>query len=198
MRRAKGFAVCPVTISEAIRAQYEGQLEVNKMSDIKILSDKQISTMIDNYRRAEKSEGGVFTLAELLIEQSQRIDSGQPPRAIVDAICRLSRESDDGLTSYKSIWTEFYPDKDFVGNSTQKIVGKMLGSAAGYCAHNGLPALTTLVVPHNTRQLTDKAMENIHLGWQEFGRDVGSQDPRTFCEAEVIKAKELAQTWVVP
>lgn len=167
------------------------------MSDIKLLSDKQVNTMIENYRRAGKAEGGVFSLAELLMEQSQRIDSGQTPQAIVDAICRLSRESDDGLTSYKSIWAEFYPDKDFVGNATQKIVGKMLGSAAGYCAINGLPALTTLVVPHNTRKLTDKAMENIHMAWQEFGRHVDTQDPRDFCEAEVMKAKELAKTWKV-
>ncbi len=165
------------------------------MADINSLSDKQIKVMIANYRRLSRVDGGIFSLSELLVEQSKRIPAEQTPREIVDAICRISRESIDGLTSYKVIFSYFYPERNFVGHACLKLVGNMLGIASGYCAANCLPALTTLVVPDKTRQLTQKAMENIHTGWQEFGRTVETSDARAFCEAEVIKARELAKTW---
>ena len=165
------------------------------MPDVKTLSDKQLKVWIANYRNSGVNAGGNFSLAELLIEQGLRIDTGHDPRKIIDVICTISRHSEDGLTSYKAIWEEFYPGEKFIGNGSQKRVGKILGVAAAFCASNGFPALTTLVVPHDSRKITDLAIENIYNAWIEFGQDVEGLNSRAFYEKQLQKSKEFAQRY---
>lgn len=155
------------------------------------LSDRQLAAMIANYRTRGVSEGGRWSLSELLLEERRRTPTAFPPREVASAIIRLSKGSPDGLASYHDIWREFLPDREWKGNAPRKIMADALYRAIGYCVDYDLPILTVLVVRKQQRRLSPEAVLNIYNECRELGIDVGP-DPEKFVEAE--RAKALSMT----
>lgn len=154
------------------------------------LSEKEISSFIDNYKRAGKETGGKFTLAELKLEQKRRIKSPFPPREVAKTIIELAQKSEDGLVSYKQVWEVFRPGAKWIGNAPRTEMSKAFGQVIPYCIDNGLPVLTTLVVLANQRSQSDEAVANICNDVRSLGVDVGP-DPRAFVMEQQEKARAL-------
>lgn len=166
------------------------------MRNLKEYRDKEVKAAINNYKSKGVTTGGNYSLAELLIEQGLRIDAGHDPRDIVDAICMLSCQSEDQLTSYKEMHNNFYPGEQFIGHASLKRVGKILGVAAAFCASQGFPALTTLVVPDATRKVKESAVQNIYNCWIDFGQATNRLNANDFYKQQLQKSKEFASNWV--
>ncbi len=154
------------------------------------LSDKQLGSMISNYRARGVSEGGRWSLSELLLEERRRKPTAFPPRDVASTIIRLSQESPDGLVSYHDIWRAFLPEREWKGNAPRKILADALYRVIGYCVEHRLPILTVLVVRKSERRLSPEAVEHIYNESREMGVDVGPS-PVAFVESERAKALRL-------
>src|SRR4051812_27978326 len=121
-------------------------------------SNSQLETFIGNYRKHKKSEGGKYTLAELLLEQRRRTPSQLGTREVAGKIVDLSKHSADNLLTYGELWQSVRPGHPWKGNATQKIVSNSLYRVIGYCVANELPILTVVVVQGGNRQLSQKAV----------------------------------------
>lgn len=137
------------------------------------LTDRQLTTMQANYSRQGVTVGGTYTLAEVLLEKKRRTPSVLNAVEVASAIIRQARASDDSLTTYRALWGEFYPNVEWKGNNSQRIIRNALGVAIAYCVANRLPIVTALVVPSLTRKLTEKAVSNIYNEAKWLGVDVG-------------------------
>lgn len=80
------------------------------------LSDPAIASVIERYRAQGKTEGGPYSLAELPMEQRRRKPSAFPTAEVAGLIVELSRQSPDGLVTYKQIWTHFRPNQQWLPN----------------------------------------------------------------------------------
>ena len=152
------------------------------------LAPSALTSLIERYRTKGVTEGGQFSLAELLVEQRRRRPSALPINEVARFIIDRSRSSSDGLVTYKEIWDHFRPGEDWKGHGSQGVVKDALYRVIGYCAAHGLPILTTLVVRTQSRQLSDEAIENIYRECKEFGVDVGL-DPREFVQREADRSR---------
>lgn len=136
-------------------------------------SDAQLATLARNYARQGRSEGGKFSLSEVLREQYRRKPSPFDTVQVARTILCLAQSSPDKRLSYLDLWRAFRPDKPWAGHGTQTILKNALGRVIGYCAKNKLPVLTVLVVSNSTRRLTEKAIENIFNECRALGMDTG-------------------------
>jgi len=109
------------------------------------LSDEQIETFINNYRREKKAEGGKFNLAELLLEQNRRRPSPFGVREVATKILELAHGSADGFVTYGDIWKAFRPNESWEGHKNLRIVADSLYRVIHYCVTNQLPIITVLV-----------------------------------------------------
>jgi len=68
------------------------------------LTDKQLENFAANYRRSKRTEGGKYTLSEILLEQRRRSPSPFGTREVAAKILELARQSNDGLLTYGDLW----------------------------------------------------------------------------------------------
>lgn len=161
------------------------------MGAISDLTDKQIESVVARYRTAGLTEGGKYSLSDLLLEQRRRKPTIFPPRDVAQTIIEKSRSSPDGLVSYGEIWNAFLPDRPWEANNSRRIVADALFRVIGYCVENGLPILTVLVVRKSERRLSSEAVEHIYRESRELGVEVGG-DPLAFVTREREKALQLS------
>ena len=152
------------------------------------LTDEQLDTFEANYRRVNKTEGGKYSLSEILLEKLRRKPTAFGTREVA---AKMARASDDGLCTYGQIWSEFRPNAPWEGHKTLSIIASSLGRVVHYCVTNDLPILATLVVQTGTRQLSEKAIQNIYNDCRELGVSVGP-DPDAFVRKQVDLARALA------
>ena len=155
------------------------------------LSDADLSAFAENYRRAGKTEGGKYTLIEILMEERRRLPSFQSPRTITQRIVELAKISPDKRVSYGELWSSFNPDLKWEGHKTQKIVRDALARVIHYCVEKHLPIVTVLVVRQGPRTLTADAIQNIYDECKALGVDVGL-DPVAFVTTETDRSQRLA------
>lgn len=141
--------------------------------DIEDLTDKDLENFIQNYRAKGVVEGGIFSLAELMLEKLRRGGGSISGREITIRILELAQKTPDGLITYGELWKSLYPEKDWVGHANVKAIGADLGSSVHYCVLHGLPVVSVLVTRQGTRKLSDKAMCNIYDECKELGVDTG-------------------------
>jgi hypothetical protein len=158
---------------------------------IENLTDDDLENFVANYRHKERTEGGLYSLAELSIEQCRRSPCPFGTREVAAKILELSRQSDDGVLTYGELWKSFRPDSPWVGYSTQQIVGQSLRRVVGYCVQHKLPIITVLVVNGTNRMLTEEAKDNIYNECKELGVETGPHRD-VFVEDQIGKAKALA------
>jgi hypothetical protein len=164
--------------------------------EIGLLSDRQIADVVRRYREKGLTEGGPWSLAELLMEQRRRIRSELPTVGVARKIVELSSKSPDGLTTYKDIWSAFRPGEAWIGNKSQQTVASALARVVAYCVRNGLPILTVLVVQSASRRLSPEAVANIYNEARELGVPAGL-DAGAFIEDQRARAREIAAIQLV-
>jgi hypothetical protein len=156
------------------------------------LSDEELDRFEANYRRANKAEGGRYSLSEILLEKIRRKPSPFGVREVAAKIVELAALSNDGLVTYGDIWNAFRPSLPWEGHNSLRIVADSLLRVIHYCVTNRLPVLTVLVVRTSSRKLSNKAIENIFRECRELGVDVGP-DPKAF----VDKQMELSRAVII-
>jgi hypothetical protein len=70
------------------------------------LSDTELDRFEASYRRAHKTEGGKYSLSEILLEKRRRAPSVFGVREVAAKIVELATLSDDGLVTYGDIWNQ--------------------------------------------------------------------------------------------
>jgi hypothetical protein len=158
---------------------------------IEQLTDKELDTFESNYRKAKKTEGGKYSLSEILLEKLRRKPTVFGTQQVAAKIVELAQNSADGLCTYGQIWSEFRPDTPWEGHKTLSVVASSLGRVVHYCVTNNLPILTTLVVQTATRRLSQAAVQNIYNECRDLGVSVGP-DPEAFVSRQAELARNLA------
>jgi len=157
---------------------------------VELLSDRQVADIVRRYRERGLTEGGPWSLAELLMEQRRRIPTVLPTIDVARKIVEQSSKSVDGLTTYKDIWCAFRPGENWIGNKSQQIVANALARVVAYCVANGLPILTVLVVQSGNRRLSPEAVANIYNEARELGVATGP-DAAAFIEDQRAGARQI-------
>ncbi len=157
---------------------------------IEDLSPDELKRFIANYKREEKTDGGIYPLSDLLIEQLRRSDTPKNPKDVLRFVVESASASADGKTTYHDVWTFLHPDTPWKGNHSIKVVGSTLGAVIAYSVRNGLPIVSTLVVQSGSRKLSDRAIQNIYDECKSYGVDVGLV-PTDFVAREAERAKHL-------
>lgn len=158
---------------------------------IERLTEGQLSALEENYLRAKRTEGGIYSLSQVRLEKLRRNPSPFDIREVASRIIELARNSSDGLLTYGELWTSFRPNERWEGHKTLSIMSKTLGRVISYCVRNKLPILTVLVVQAANRQLSAAAIENIYNECRGLGVDAGS-DSQAFVHRQVSEARSLA------
>jgi hypothetical protein len=146
----------------------------------------------DRYRRAQKTEGGIYSLSEVLLEQMRRklgIFGGREGAA---KIIEMAGRSADGFVTYLELWKAFRPDVTWEAYKSLRPISDSLDRVIHYCVTNRLPILTVLVVRTDNRRLSSQAVKNIFNSCRELGVDVGF-DPKEFVDKQI----ELSRAVVV-
>ena len=94
---------------------------------IEQLTDDQLDSFESNYRKANKTDGGKFSLSELLLEKLRRKPATFGTRQVATKIVELAQNSEDGLCTYGQIWSEFRPNTPWEGHKTLAVVAASLG-----------------------------------------------------------------------
>jgi len=158
---------------------------------IEDLTDDQLKTLVENYRRNNRTEGGKYSLKEVLLEQRRRTPSPFGTREVAAKIVELARQSNDGFLTYGELWHSFRPDLPWSGHATQQIVAQSLFRVIGYCVRHKLPIITVLVVRGANRQLSPEAVQNIYNECKELGVETGL-NPGAFVKDQITMSKSLA------
>ncbi len=156
-------------------------------------TDEQLKNLVNNYKRLEKTEGGIYSLAEVHLEIQRRLGKAYNGRDAALKIVDLARQSDDGLVTFLDLWKSFYPEQEWVGHKSVREVMAILGAAAYYCAAfpgGSLPIVTAAVVRSSSRVVTRKAKENIFNAAKDWGLDTGS-DIEDFYHSQLEGTKKL-------
>lgn len=161
------------------------------MRSISEFSDDELDTFEARYRAMGKTDGGIFSLKEILLERLRRRPNVFGTRETAAKIVELASTSLDGLVTYGDIWKAFRPDQPWEGHKTQQIVASCLGRVVHYCVTHDLPILTVLVVRGDSRQLSPEAILNICNECRELGLQVGP-DPSVFIARQTTLARGVA------
>jgi hypothetical protein len=153
------------------------------------LTDAQLDSFEANYRRRNVTEGGKYSLSEILLEKKRRRPCEFGVREVAAKIIELAAASEDGLVAYSDIWSAFRADP-WTGHKSLTIISDALDRVIYYCVINDLPILTVLVVQKNTRTLSAEAIQNIYEACRDLGVDVGL-DPRTFVKREMERSRSV-------
>ena len=160
---------------------------------IQELTDRQLSNLVENYRRAGKTEGGKHSLAEVRLELQRRLGKAYNGRDAALKIVDLAKQSDDGLVTYLELWKSFYPEQEFIGHKSVREVMAILGAAAYYCATfpgGPWPIVTAAVAQSSKRVVSKKAKENIFNAAKDCGLDTGP-DVEGFYQIQLEGTKKL-------
>ncbi|MEO5705821.1 MAG: hypothetical protein ABIT10_02990 [Alteraurantiacibacter sp.] len=141
------------------------------------LSEHQIDAFIANYVSRGLESGGKYALAELKLERLRRVKSPFSPAETARVIVDLARKSNDGLVTYKEVWSVFRPNATWIGNAPRAEMAKALAAVIVYCVDKKLPILTTLVVLASSRNHSTEAIENIYKEAKSLGVETGSNAP---------------------
>lgn len=158
--------------------------------NIEDLTDRELHNFINSYKRENKTEGGIFSLAELHVERLSRLPSARAPREIMQFIIENAPKSSSGTVTYGEVWGFFNPGVPWRGNHSIKVVGGSLGKLIAYCVKNGLPLVSTLVVQSGTRRLSDRAIQNIYDDAKLYGLNVGFV-PKEFVSQQAEIARQI-------
>ena len=156
-------------------------------------TDEQLKNLVNNYKRLEKTEGAIYSLAEVHLEIQRRLGKAYNGRDAALKIVDLARQSDDGLVTFLDLWKSFYPEQEWVGHKSVREVMTILGSAAYYCATfpgGPWPIVTAAVVQSSKRVVTRRAKENIFNAAKDCGLDTGS-DIEGFYQIQLEGTKKL-------
>lgn len=157
---------------------------------LKDLTDDQLSIFIGRYRERKLTEGGVFTLAELLREARRRNGTGFNAPKIGTLILNLCQSSSDGFATYGELFERIYPGEKWIGHKSLGLITKALDSVITYCFENNLPVITVLIVNSANRQLTAEAKNNIYTVCRELGFDTGI-DCEAFIKNQITRSLQL-------
>lgn len=157
---------------------------------IEDLTNEQLKTLEENYVRANKTEGGKYSLYEVRVERRRRSPSPFETRQVAQKIIEMARNAPDGLVTYGAIWKAFRPNEKWVGHNPRSIMSNTLGRVISYCVRNRLPILTVLVVQASTKRLSPEAIKNICEECQSLGVDIGP-DRQTFVDQQAAAARAL-------
>ena len=138
------------------------------MMDLQKWSRQQITNLIANYERLNRTEGGPFTKAQAMLELERRAGGVFDGRQVTQVILKIRDEAHNGIVRYRDIWSNYFPEQPWQGNNSGRIVGKALHAAAYYCATNNLPIVTALVTQANGH-VTDQAKQNMFEAAQDWG-----------------------------
>ena len=152
------------------------------------LSDKELGRFAHNYRRANKKEGGKFSLAEILLEQHRRKPAVFGVREVAAQILEHAAASGDGLVTYGEIWSAFCPDTPWTGHKSLRTVSNSLARVISYCVRHRLPLLNVLVVRTNNRTLSQRAVQNIYKTAEDLGVAVGL-DAKAFVDSQMRQSR---------
>ena len=160
---------------------------------IQELTDKQLSNLVENYRRAGKTEGGKYSLAEVRLEQQRRRGIAYNGRDAALKIIELAKASNDGLVTFLELWQSYYPGKKWVGMKCKRQVMQILEAASYYCAKapgGPIPIVTAAVVKSATRDVSQRSKDNIYNAARERGVETG-HDVEAFYQAQLEGTKIL-------
>ena len=138
------------------------------MMDLQKWSRQQITNLIANYERLNRTEGGRFTKAQAMLELERRAGGDFDGSQVTQVILKIRDEAHDGIVRYRDIWSNYFPDQPWQGNNSGRIVGKALHAAAYYCATHRLPIVTALVTQAKGN-MTDQAKNNMFEAAQNWG-----------------------------
>ena len=155
------------------------------------LTEHQLNVLEANYRRAQKTEGGKYSLSEVLLEKKRRKPSLFSVRDVAAKIVEGAGLSNDGFVTYLEIWKAFRPNVPWEGHKSLRVMSDTLDRVIYYCVKNHLPILTVLVVRTDNRMLSSQAVEGIFKSCRELGVDVGF-DPKQFVDNQI----ELSRTFL--
>src|SRR5215212_2682712 len=96
--------------------------EAGEGMGIEQLTDTELDAFEANYRKAKKTDGGKYSLAEILLEKLRRKPSAFGTYEVAGKIVELANKSDDGLCTYGQIWSEFRPNTPWEGHKTLSVV----------------------------------------------------------------------------
>ena len=153
------------------------------------LTDDQLDRFEANYRQRNKTEGGIYSLSEILLEKKRRRPCEFGVREVAAKIIELAAASEDGLVAYSDIWSAFRTDP-WTGHKSLTIISDALDRVIHYCVINRLPILTVLVVQKHARTLSGQAIENIYEACKDLGVDAGL-DPTTFVKREIERSRSV-------
>lgn len=152
----------------------------------------QIETLVARYRSRGLTEGGQFSLSELVLEQKRRIPSHFSGLDVVNSIVGLARKSTDGFITYGQLYHVLSGGLKWKGNATQREMGLALERGIGYCVDNQLPILTVLVVK-KTGSHSPEAIQRIYDEAREMGLDVGL-DAESFVASQIQLSRKFVMT----
>lgn len=142
------------------------------------------------YLKHGRTEGGVYTLAEVKLEMRRRSPNPFGVRETAAKILELSAASSDGLTTYGDLWRAFRPSEPWKGNASVAIMSGALDRVIAYCVDNRLPIISVLVVRTGSRALSDQAVQNIYEEVKSLGVDVGL-DAAAFVREQAELSRQL-------
>jgi hypothetical protein len=151
---------------------------------------EQIETLVQRYRQRGITEGGKFTLSELLLEQKRRTPSKFDGVEVVKGIIELAKKSPTRLITYGELYRFLSGGLPWKGNATQSEMSRALDRGIHHCVQSSLPILTVVVVRQNGKLAPD-AIQGIYDECKELNVDVGI-DPELF----VNKQLELCRKFV--
>jgi hypothetical protein len=154
------------------------------------LSDAQLDNLEANYRKANKTDGGIYPLSDILLEKLRRRPTAFGVVEVARKILELAKTSDDGLLTYGDIWKAFNPNTPWKANYSRRVVADSLYRVIHYCVTNHLPVLTVLVVRGSSRKLSPQAIQNIYDECRALGVDVGLE-PKAFVEKQVALTRAI-------
>jgi hypothetical protein len=100
------------------------------------LSGEQLELMRKRYLAAAKTEGGPYSLKEILLEQLRRKPSEFGIVETAKKIIELASQSEDGLVTYGELWKNFRPGVPWKANYSRRIVAHALSRVIYYCVKN--------------------------------------------------------------
>lgn len=159
---------------------------------ISLLTGEQLDNLENNYRRKNKIAGGRWSLSEVLQEKQRHLADENDGESVFRFILANSRRSPDLRTTYADIHRAIRPNKRWTGNSSQRLVNRVLHGVIQYCVANNHPIVTSLVVQTETRQLAQDAIENIYETCRALGCDVGPS-AYNFVARQIASSRQLVR-----
>lgn len=160
-------------------------------------SNDYIRNFIAAYGREGGTDGGIYTLKELLVEQLRRSPRVRSPRDVLQFIVGTASASPSGTLTYKQLWQFLFPDTNWKGNHSVSVVSDTLNTVIAYCVQHGLPLATTLVVQASSGKLSDSAITKTYEEARQYGYDVGPV-AAIFVAQQAERSRELTAEMLPP